>query len=86
MEEMEKRERFINRLLDKLGVSEGPRRDTYPGVWFLMHSAYQEGYADGLMDGYRDAVAMYSRPIPFSCCDPFEKTPNEECDDDARRL
>ena len=51
MKDMEKRERFINGLLDKLHMAEGARRDT---CWFLMHSAYQEGYIDGLYDGYED--------------------------------
>lgn len=69
MRDMEKREGFINGLLDKLRMEDGAQRDT---CWFLMHSAYQEGYIDGLYDGYEDAfsemgkIAIHEFPT-YSC-------------------
>ena len=75
MSDMEKREEFINGLLDRLHMQEGSMRDT---CWFLMHSAYQEGYIDGLYDGYEDAfsemdkIAVHEFPT-YSC---------PECEDD----
>lgn len=69
MKDMEKCEEFINGLLDKLHMKEGAQRDT---CWFLMHSAYQEGYIDGLYGGYEDAfsemdkIAIHEFPT-YSC-------------------
>lgn len=76
MEDMKRREVFIGRLLGRLGLEE-PYRDT---CWFLMHSAYQEGYIDGLYDGYKEAADLYTKPIPYACCDPFDIS--KEGDDD----
>lgn len=68
MKDMEKCEEFIERMLGRMGLEE-PYRNT---CWFLMHSAYQEGYIDGLYGGYEDAfsemdkIAIHEFPT-YSC-------------------
>lgn len=74
MEDMERRDAFMERLLGRLDM-EAPYRDT---CWFLMHSAYQEGYIDGLYDGYKEAADLYTRPIQYTCCDPFGVSDGED--------